>query len=158
MEGPMGPRGLGPKTIKLWKSLKIMKITCFFQHGKDAHQNSAKGALNDSSRSLIWNFLEQKRWLEKCQEMRKCVYTQESLVYAQEISCACTTLLCMLWAREPRGQGPKKATKKSLVYKQEILFFQVSNVSNGESRCGRVAVRHLGRDGPAELLVARPGS
>ena len=25
------------------------------------------------------------------------------------ISCACTTLLCMLWAREPRGQGLKRA-------------------------------------------------
>ena len=37
-----------------------------------------------------------------------CVYTKESLVYTQEISCACTTLLCMLWARDPRGQGPKK--------------------------------------------------
>ena len=54
----MGPRGLGPKTIKLLKSLKIMKTSCFFQHGKDAHQNSAKGTLNDSSRSLIWSFLE----------------------------------------------------------------------------------------------------
>ena len=54
----MGPRGLGPKTIKLLKSLKIMKIF-FFQHGKDAHRNSAKGALNDSSRSLIWNFWKQ---------------------------------------------------------------------------------------------------
>ena len=29
-------------------------------------------------------------------------------MYTQEISCACTTLLCMLWARDPRGQGPKK--------------------------------------------------
>ena len=37
------------------------------------------------------------------------VYTKESLVYTQEISCACTTLLCMLWAREPWGQGPKRA-------------------------------------------------
>ena len=34
--------------------------------------------------------------------------TKEFLVYTQEISCACTTLLCMLWARDPRGQGPKK--------------------------------------------------
>ena len=55
----MGPRGLGPKTIKLLKSLKIMKITYSCQHGKDAHRNSAKGALNDSSRSFIWSFLEQ---------------------------------------------------------------------------------------------------
>ena len=29
-------------------------------------------------------------------------------MYTQEISCACATLLCMLWARHPRGQGPKK--------------------------------------------------
>ena len=63
-EGPMGPRGLGPKTIKLLKSFKIMKIIVFFQHGKDAHRDSAKGALNDSSRSLIWNFLEQIVFLE----------------------------------------------------------------------------------------------
>ena len=56
--GPMGPRGLGPKTIKLLKSLKIMKIIVF-QHGKDAHRDFEKGALNDSSRSLIWSFWEQ---------------------------------------------------------------------------------------------------
>ena len=37
------------------------------------------------------------------------VYTKESVVYTQEIPCACTALLCMLWAREPRGQGPKEA-------------------------------------------------
>ena len=34
MEGPMGPRGLGPKTIKLLKSLKIMKIIVFFNMEK----------------------------------------------------------------------------------------------------------------------------
>ena len=39
MEGPMGPRGLGPKTIKLSKSFKIMKIRVFCQHGKDAHRD-----------------------------------------------------------------------------------------------------------------------
>ena len=50
----MTPGNLGPKTIKLLKSLEIMKHQCFFQHGKDAHRDSAKGALNDSSRSLIW--------------------------------------------------------------------------------------------------------
>ena len=36
-----------------------MKISVFLQHGKDAHRDSAKVALNDSSRSLMWNFLEQ---------------------------------------------------------------------------------------------------
>ena len=41
------------------KIMKIMKIRVFFQHGKDAHRDSAKGALNDSSISLILNFLEQ---------------------------------------------------------------------------------------------------
>ena len=55
----MGPRGLGPKTVKLLKSLEIMKSNVFFQHGKDAHQHFEKGALNDSSRSLIWGFLKQ---------------------------------------------------------------------------------------------------
>ena len=63
----MGPRGLGPKIIKLFTSLKIMK-TVVFQHGKDAHRDSAKVALNDSSRSLIWNFLEQIVFLEICEK------------------------------------------------------------------------------------------
>ena len=62
-----------------------------------------------------------------------CVYTTKSLVYTQEISCACATLLCMLWARDPRGQGPKKGAgpvpgpgslaqsmHKSVVHAQEI--------------------------------------
>ena len=43
-----------------------------------------------------------------------CVYTKESLVYTQEISCACTTLLCMLWARDPMGQRPKEAAVQGL--------------------------------------------
>ena len=34
MEGPMGPRGLGPKTIKLLKSLKIMKSLVLFNMEK----------------------------------------------------------------------------------------------------------------------------
>ena len=62
----MGPRGLGPKTIKLLKSLKII---VFFQHGKDAHRDSAKGALSDSSRSLIWSFSEQIVFLEICEKV-----------------------------------------------------------------------------------------
>ena len=58
----MGPRGLGPKTIKLLKllkSLKFMKTSVFFEHGKDAHQHFTKGALNESSISLILSFWEQ---------------------------------------------------------------------------------------------------
>ena len=67
----MGPGGLGPKTMKLLKSLKIMKISVSFQHGKDAHRDSAKGALNDSSRSLIWKFLEQLVFLKICEKCQK---------------------------------------------------------------------------------------
>ena len=67
----MGPRGLGPKTIKLFKSLKIMKMQVFFEHGKAAHRNSAAGALNESSRSLIWSFWEQKVFLEICEKVSK---------------------------------------------------------------------------------------
>ena len=67
----MGPRGLGPRTIKLSKSLKIMKIGVFFQHGKDAHRYFEKGALNDSSRSLIWSFLEQVVFLEIVEKVSK---------------------------------------------------------------------------------------
>ena len=58
MKGPMGPRDPGPKTIKVLKSLKIMK-SVFFQHEKYAHHDFEKGALNDSSRSLILSFWEQ---------------------------------------------------------------------------------------------------
>ena len=71
MKGSMGPMGLRPKTIKLLKSSKIMKITYFCQHGKDAHRHSAKGALNDSSRSLIWSFWEQIVFLEICEKVSK---------------------------------------------------------------------------------------
>ena len=67
----MGPRGLGPKTIKLLKSLRTMKIIVFFQHGKDVHQHFEKGALNDSSRSLMWLFWEQIVFLEICEKISK---------------------------------------------------------------------------------------
>ena len=67
----MTPKNLKPKTIKSLKSLKIMKIIGFFEHGKDAHRNSAAGALNESSRSLIWSFWEQKVFLEICEKVSK---------------------------------------------------------------------------------------
>ena len=63
----MGPRGFGPQTTK---SLKIMEHLWFFcQHGKDAHRDSAKVALNDSSRSLIWNVSEQIGFLKICEKV-----------------------------------------------------------------------------------------
>ena len=55
----MTPGNLKPKTIKLLKSLKTMKTNVFFEHGKDAHRYFEKGALNESSRSLIYSFLKQ---------------------------------------------------------------------------------------------------
>ena len=75
MKGPMTPGNLKPKTIKLlklFKSLKIMKIRLSFEHGKDAHRNFEKGALNESSRTLIWSFWKQIVFLEigeKCQNI-----------------------------------------------------------------------------------------
>ena len=36
------------------------------------------------------------------------VYTQKNLLCIHEISCACTTLLCILWAIDPRGPGTQK--------------------------------------------------
>ena len=41
----------------------------FFQHGKDAHRDFEKGALNDSSRSLIWSLWEQIVFLEICEKV-----------------------------------------------------------------------------------------
>ena len=57
-EGSHGPQGPWAQNHKIIKIIKIVK-SVFFQHGKDAHHDFAKVALNDSSRSLIWNFLEQ---------------------------------------------------------------------------------------------------
>ena len=48
-----------------------MKIMFFWEHGKDAHRDSAQGALNDSSRSLIWNFLEQIVFLKIGEKVSK---------------------------------------------------------------------------------------
>ena len=67
----MTPKNLEPKTIKLLKSLKIMKMEVFFEHGKAPHRNSAPGALNESSRSLILSFWEQKVFLEICEKSVK---------------------------------------------------------------------------------------
>ena len=47
-----------------------MKII-IFQHGKDAHRDFEKGALNDSSRSLIWSFVEQIVFLKICEKVSK---------------------------------------------------------------------------------------
>ena len=65
--GPQGPWGQNHEIIKIIKNYENR----FFQHGKDAHRDSAKGALNDSSRSLIWNFLEQIVFLKIGEKVSK---------------------------------------------------------------------------------------
>ena len=60
--GPQGPWAQNHKTIKIIKNYE----NHIFQH-----QNSAKGALNDSSRSLIWSFLEQIVFLEIGEQVSK---------------------------------------------------------------------------------------
>ena len=77
----MTPKNLKPKTIKLFKSLKIMKISVFLTIGKAPHRNSAAGALNESSRSLIWSFWEQKVFLEICEKVSKLVKLDQFWVH-----------------------------------------------------------------------------
>ena len=43
----------------------------FFLHGKDAHRDFEKGALNDSSRLLILSFWEQIVFLKNCEKYQK---------------------------------------------------------------------------------------
>ena len=68
MEGPMTPKNLEPGNHQIIKIIKIIKNRehqLFFQHGKDAHRKAAKVGLNNSCRSLIWNFWEQIIFLQK---------------------------------------------------------------------------------------------
>ena len=58
-EGSHGPQGPWAQNHKIIKFIKSHENMCFFHHGKYAHRDFEKGALNDSSRSLIWSFLEQ---------------------------------------------------------------------------------------------------
>ena len=67
----MSPGNLEPKNHKMTKSLNIMRIIVFFEHGKAAQHLFEKGALNESSRSFIWSFWEQKVFLEICEKVSK---------------------------------------------------------------------------------------
>ena len=58
-EGSHGPQGPWAQNHKIIESLKIMKIIVFLTIGKAPHRKPAAGALNESSRSLIWSFWEQ---------------------------------------------------------------------------------------------------
>ena len=46
--------------------------------------------------------------------MSRFLCMHKLLEHAQH-SCACKTLLCMHWAREPRGQGPGLGPKEAAV-------------------------------------------
>ena len=69
--GPQGPWAQNHQIRKIIKIIKNHENLCFFEHGKDAHQHFEKGALNDSSRSLIWSFLEQIVFLEIGEKVSK---------------------------------------------------------------------------------------
>ena len=69
--GSHGPRGPWAQNHKIIKIIKNNENPCFFQPGKDAHRDSAKIALNDSSRSLIWNLLEQIVFLKIGEKVSK---------------------------------------------------------------------------------------
>ena len=58
-----------------------MKIMVFFEHGKDAHRDFEKGALNDSSRSLIWSFWEQTVFLKIGEKVSKVLKLDQFWVH-----------------------------------------------------------------------------
>ena len=58
-----------------------MKIGVFFQHGKDAHRDFEKGALNDSSISLIWSFWEQIVFLGIAEKVSKVAQLDQFWVH-----------------------------------------------------------------------------
>ena len=68
--GPQGPWTQNQKNIQIIKIIKNHENPCFFEHGKDAQHLFEKGALNESSRSLIWSFWEQIVFLEIGEKVR----------------------------------------------------------------------------------------
>ena len=85
--GPQGPWTQNQKKIQIMKIIKNHEIRVFFEHGKDAHHLFEKGALNESSRSLIWSFWEQIVFLEigeKVSKVSKLVNCWVQLQYIGE--------------------------------------------------------------------------
>ena len=76
------------------------------------------------------------------------------LVHAQH-SCACTTLLCMLWARDPRDQRPKKAAGHDCLIVPQTDF--ICKGSGGFDREPLAVVPH-GLGGYRIDFVARRGT
>ena len=58
-----------------------MKFRVFFEHGKDAHQHFEKGALNESSRSLILSFWEQIVFLGIAEKVSKLLKLNQFWVH-----------------------------------------------------------------------------
>ena len=104
----MTPGNLGPKTIKLWKSSKSWKSQFVFQHGKDAHRSFEKGALNDSSRSLKWSFLEQIVFLEICEKVVKILKSAQFWVQAV---CLTTRLRRVIGCLQTPGASRRRALR-----------------------------------------------
>ena len=70
-EGSHDPRKPWAQNHKILKVIKNNETHSFFEHGKDAHRDFEKGALNDSSRSLIWSFWEQIMFLKIVEKVSK---------------------------------------------------------------------------------------
>ena len=80
-EGPHDPRKPWAQNHKSIKIIKKHEINVFFEHGKDAHRDFEKGALKDSSRSLIWSFVEQIVFLSIGEKVSKLLKLDQFWVH-----------------------------------------------------------------------------
>ena len=85
-----------------------MKISVFFQPGKDAHRDSEKVALNDSSRSLIWNFLEQIVFLKIAEKVSEVSKLDQFWVQAV---CLTTRLRRVIGCLQTPGASRRRALR-----------------------------------------------
>jgi len=63
--GPRGTMGTGPRDPGPQKNKDIVKTEWFFEHGKDAYQNSVPKTILDNSKSLIWSHSGATTLIEK---------------------------------------------------------------------------------------------
>ena len=98
----------------------------FFKHGKDAHRDFEKGALNDSYRSLIWSFWGQIVFLRIAEKVSKVAKLDQFWVQAvrlrRVIGCLQTRWLdaskpLVLAGAVPSGGffSVKKVSKKQIM-------------------------------------------
>ena len=107
-EGSHGPQGPWAQNHKIIKSIKNHENHCFFEHGKDAHRNSAKGTLNDSSRSLMWSFLEQIVFLEIGEKVSKVSKLVQFWVQAVDLT---TRLRRVIGCLQTPGASRRRALR-----------------------------------------------